>query len=127
MKTCTYCGRENEDQATKCQECGTEFVRGPARTEGPPEESGETDRFEKAAVLDNEVQAELMDEVLSERNIPHIMQSYHDSALDGLYQTGKGWGAVLAPLSFRAEIQTALADIKRQSQASSGTPEANNT
>ena len=127
MKTCTYCGRENEDQATKCQECGTEFVRGSASTGDTPAESGETERFEKAAVLDNEVQAELMDEVLSDRKIPHIMQTYHDSALDGLYQTGKGWGVILAPASFREEILAALAEIRRQSQSSSSAPEANNT
>src|SRR6266404_7054184 len=23
MKVCTYCGRENEDSATRCRECGT--------------------------------------------------------------------------------------------------------
>jgi hypothetical protein len=127
MKTCTYCGRENEDQATTCLECGTEFVQNPVSTADIPNESGETERFEKVAVLDNEVQAELMDGVLADRNIPHIMQSYHDSALDGLYQTGKGWGVILAPANFREEILAALADIRRQSQSSSGGPEGNNT
>ena len=126
MKTCTYCGRENEDQATQCQECGVEIVRGPASTEGTPREHGEAERFEKVAVLDSEVQAELMDGVLSGRDIPHIMQSYYDSALDGIFQTGKGWGIILAPASSREEILAALADIRRQSQSSSGNPESNN-
>ena len=126
MKTCIYCGRENEDPATKCQECGTEFVRGSVSAGDTSPESDEAERFEKAAVLDNEVQAELMDEVLSERKIPHIMQSYHDSALDGLYQMGKGWGVILAPTSFKEEILTALADIRRQSQSSPSGPEGTN-
>jgi hypothetical protein len=26
MKTCSYCGRENEDVATHCQECAQEFL-----------------------------------------------------------------------------------------------------
>ena len=26
MKTCGYCGRENESEAAACAECGTEFV-----------------------------------------------------------------------------------------------------
>jgi hypothetical protein len=26
MKSCSYCGRENEDAATHCKECGEEFV-----------------------------------------------------------------------------------------------------
>jgi ribosomal protein L40E len=127
MKTCAYCGRENEDQATKCQECGTDFVRGSATTEHTAKESGETERMEKVAVLDNEVQAELMDGVLSGRGIPHIMQTYHDSALDGLFQAGKGWGVILAPASFKEEILTALADIRRQSQSSAGGPEDDNS
>jgi hypothetical protein len=76
-------------------------------------------------VLDNEVQAELMDGVLSDRKIPHIMQSYHDSALDGLYQMGKGWGVILAPLSYKEEILAALADVRSQSQASPDVPEGN--
>jgi hypothetical protein len=127
MKTCTYCGRENEDQATRCQECGVELARVPASTEHTPTEPGETGRFEKAVVLDNEVQAELMDEILSGRDIPHIMQSYHDSALDGIFQAGKGWGVILAPANFREEILAALADVRSQSQSSSGGPEGNNT
>ena len=126
MKTCTYCGRENEGQATQCQECGTEFGRNPASTGDTLKESDETERFEKAAVLDNEVQAELMDAVLSDRNIPHIMQSYHDSALDGLYQIGKGWGVILAPASSKEEILAALADVRRQSQSASSGTEGNN-
>ena len=73
MKTCAYCGRENEDQATKCQECGTDFNVDPAPAEHTPKEPGETERLEKVAVLDNEVQAELIDGVLSGRDIPHIM------------------------------------------------------
>ena len=127
MKTCTHCGRENEDQATKCQECGTAFGQASASTEQTPKESDETERFEKVAVLDNEVQAELMDGVLSDRNIPHIMQTYHDSALDGLFQAGKGWGVILAHASSREEILAALADVRRQSQSSSGGLEGNNS
>jgi hypothetical protein len=127
MKTCSYCGRENEDKATKCQECGTDFDLDPASSEHTPKEPDETERLEKVAVLDNEVQAELIDGVLSGRDIPHIMQSYHDSALDGLFQAGKGWGVILAPASFKEEILTALADIKRQSQSSSGGPEGEAT
>jgi hypothetical protein len=95
--------------------------------EGTAEESDETERLEKIAVLDNEVQAELMDDVLSDRKIPHIMQSYHDSAYDGLFQTGKGWGAILAPLNYKEEILAALADVRRQSQASSDAPESGTT
>jgi hypothetical protein len=75
------------------------------------------DKVEKIAVLDNEVQAELVDSVLSERSVPHIMRSYHDSAYDGIFQTGGGWGEVEAPVSFKAEILNLIADIKRQASS----------
>jgi len=81
------------------------------------------DKLEKIAVLDNEVQAELVDSVLTERDIPHIMRSYYDSALDGLYQTPAGWGHIEAPQSFRDEILTVIEDVKRQA-ASRAEPES---
>jgi hypothetical protein len=70
--------------------------------------------FEKIAVLDGEVQAELLDGILSSQGIPHIMQSYHDSALDGLFQAQMGWGHVAAPAAFRREIEDILEALKRQ-------------
>ena len=76
------------------------------------------DKLEKIVVLDNEVQAELVDSVLSERDIPHIMRSYHDSALDGIYQARGGWGHIEAQESSREEILAVIEEIKRQ--ASSG-------
>jgi hypothetical protein len=77
------------------------------------------DKLKKIAVLDSEVQAELVDSVLEERNIPHVMRSYYDSALDGLYQARGGWGHIEAPEEFKDEILAVIEDIKRQ--ASSGT------
>ena len=35
MKTCAYCGRENEEAARRCAECGTEFVDKPTVTPKP--------------------------------------------------------------------------------------------
>lgn len=35
MKKCTYCGRENDDEALACRECGTEF-KSPDFQEVPP-------------------------------------------------------------------------------------------
>jgi len=49
---------------------------------------------------------------LSSRGIPHIMQSYHDSALDGLFQGQRGWGHIEAPQSYRDEILAVIEDLK---------------
>ena len=38
----------------------------------------------KVTVLENEIEAQLLDSILTERDIPHIMRSYHDTAYDGL-------------------------------------------
>lgn len=73
------------------------------------------DKVEKIAVLDNEVQARLVDAILSGRSIPHLMRSNYDSAYDGIYQAAMGWGQVEAPSAFREEILAVIADVKRQS------------
>jgi len=75
------------------------------------------ERLEKIAVLDSEVQAELVDSVLSERGIPHLMRSYHDSALDGLYQARAGWGHIEAPGASRDEILAVIEELKRQASS----------
>jgi hypothetical protein len=41
---------------------------------------------------------------LKERNIPHLIRSYHDSAYDGLWQYHTGWGQIDAPEEFKEEI-----------------------
>jgi hypothetical protein len=69
------------------------------------------DEFKKIIVLDNEIEAQLMSSVLTERNIPHRLKSYHDSAYDGIFQAQKGWGHVEAPLRYKGEIIAIHADL----------------
>ena len=71
------------------------------------------DDFVKAAILENEDEARLIESILSERGIPHLMRSYYDTAFDGLYQTQKGWGYVSAPESFKDEINEIISDIRK--------------
>jgi hypothetical protein len=68
------------------------------------------EEFKKIVALDNEIQARLMDSILTEREIPHRMRSYHDSAYDGIFQTQKGWGIIQAPIEYKEEILAILAD-----------------
>jgi hypothetical protein len=58
----------------------------------------------KILSFNNEFEAKLLDEILNERVIPHIIRSYHDSAYDGLWQNQSGWGHVEAPEECREEI-----------------------
>jgi len=66
---------------------------------------------ERIAVLDDEVQAQMLHAILRDRGIPHAMQSYHSRAYDGLFQLGAGWGHVEAPPEYREEILQVIADM----------------
>ena len=61
-------------------------------------------RAEKILILNNQVEAKLLEGILTERGIPHLIRTYHDSAYDGLWQAQAGWGHVEAPAEFREEI-----------------------
>jgi hypothetical protein len=69
------------------------------------------EEFKKISVLENEIQARLLDSILTERDIPHRLRSYHDSAYDGIFQTQKGWGIIQAPLRYQEEILGILEDL----------------
>lgn len=60
----------------------------------------------KILLFQNEIEAMLLHEILTDKQIPHLIRSYHDSAYDGLWQSQSGWGHVEAPEEFREEIVT---------------------
>ena len=58
----------------------------------------------RVLVFNNEIEAGLLDEILTEKNIPHLIRPYHDSAYNGLFQVLAGWGHLEAPEEFKDEI-----------------------
>ncbi len=78
------------------------------------------DEFKRILVLENEIEARLLESVLKERNIPHRIRSYHDSAYDGIFQAQKGWGVVLAPSEYEEEIQSIYADLPLEEDGGAG-------
>ncbi len=68
----------------------------------------------KIAVLENEIEAGLLESILEERGIPYLMRSYHDTAYDGLYQAQKGWGFIGVPESYKDVVLGILADIRQE-------------
>jgi hypothetical protein len=70
----------------------------------------------KICVLENEIEARLLEAILKEQHIPHLLQSYYDTAYDGLYQSQKGWGDVRAPSSFASTIIGILSDLRKDAQ-----------
>jgi hypothetical protein len=58
----------------------------------------------KILIFNNEFEAKLLDEILTDEGIPHLIRSYHDSAYDGLFQTKSVWGHIEAAEEHREEI-----------------------
>jgi len=55
-------------------------------------------------VFSNEIEAKLLSEILTDKKIPHMVRSFHDSAYDGLFQVSAGWGILEGTEEFRDEI-----------------------
>ena len=73
------------------------------------------EEYKKVATLENEIEARLLDSILNERNIPHLITSYYDTAYDGLYQTLKGWGYISTPKAYFKEIQEIISYLRKES------------
>lgn len=67
----------------------------------------------KILILKNEIEAQVMDELLKEQDIPHYLRSYHDFAYDGLFQLQKGWGHIEAPGEYRHRIHFIYDVVKK--------------
>lgn len=68
--------------------------------------------FKKVLVIEDEIQAQVLEIALKEREIPHILRSYHDSAFDGLFQGARNWGHIEAPEEYHSEIKELYEQIK---------------
>ena len=67
--------------------------------------------YEKILVLNNECEAGLMEEVLTDREIPFGIVNSDDSALGGIMEMEVGWGYVEAPEKYRDEIMKIFEEI----------------
>ena len=70
--------------------------------------------YEKILVLNNEFEAGLLEEILTDRNIPHGIVTSDDTALGGIMEMEYGWGYVEAPAGFRDEIARIYEEIKTE-------------
>jgi hypothetical protein len=72
--------------------------------------------YVKIGILENTIEAQLVSSLLDQYRIPYRIRSYHDTAYDGLFQTQKGWGELMAPLGCKQEILEVLNDIRSNQQ-----------
>ncbi|MCK9203647.1 MAG: hypothetical protein M0P58_04315 [Bacteroidales bacterium] len=70
--------------------------------------------FEKILVLNNEYEANLLEEVLSDKQIPHGIVPNEDSALGGIMELENGWGYVEAPNRYKVEITKLYKEISKK-------------
>jgi hypothetical protein len=68
--------------------------------------------YVKIADIENLIEAQVLESVLNERQIPHRLRSFHDTAYDGLFQFQKGWGEVYGPAEWKDEILDILASSR---------------
>jgi hypothetical protein len=98
VKHCNHCGVENPKDAARCTGCGADLAG-----QAP---------WKKVATLDSEVEADLLEKYLEERDVPHVLISHRDSAFDGIFQAGRGWGHVEAPPESERTILEMLNDLR---------------
>lgn len=70
------------------------------------------DEYIKVDVLESIFEAQRLEAILQEQKIPHIIESYHDSAYDGLFQSYRGWGCVSSPAEYADVIEEILKDLR---------------
>ena len=65
-------------------------------------------------LLRNEIEASLVDAILHEDGIPHMVRSYRDRAYSGIWQAQYGWGQVDAPREYRNGIRALIAVLRSE-------------
>lgn len=50
------------------------------------------ERAEKILTLNSEMEAQVLENILNEQDIPHIIKNHHDTVYNGIYQMSSGWG-----------------------------------
>lgn len=71
------------------------------------------EKLEKILDLKNEFEAKLLEEILTEKKIPFIIRTFHDSAYDGLWQGQSGWGHIMAPAAYKEEILKVYSEMAK--------------
>ena len=69
--------------------------------------------FEKILDLDNEFEASILEEVLTDRKIPYGIVVASDSSFGSIESMEIGWGYVEAPPEYKDEILSIYAEITK--------------
>ncbi len=69
-------------------------------------------KFIRITKLENAIEAQLIQSILDQHQIPHRIRSFYDTAYDGLFQMQKGWGELTAPAQCKQEILDIVEDVR---------------
>jgi hypothetical protein len=72
------------------------------------------DEFEKILDLNNEFEAERMEEILRVKNIPYGIVQVSDSAFGSIEMLENGYGYLEAPAIYKDEILAIYSEITRE-------------
>jgi hypothetical protein len=78
------------------------------------------EKFVRLKVVGSLFEGQRMQALLQAAKIPTMLNSYGDTAMDGLYQTQKGWGEIRVPESKKAEAEKIL---EENAPATTGMPD----
>jgi len=76
--------------------------------------------YTKVAVIEDMIEAQVLESMLIEQAVPYRIRSFHDTAYDGLFQLQKGWGEVYAPPSCHNTVADLIGEIRSQSTSAKG-------
>lgn len=68
--------------------------------------------YVKVETIDNEIESQIISDILTERDIPFVIRTYHDEAYGNLFQISKGWGKLYAPEDYKQEIKQIIEEIR---------------
>ena len=69
-------------------------------------------RWVNAGVIESRFEGDRVSQALQEAGIPYMINSFLDTAYDGLYIPQKGWGRVMVPEEFCEKVERIMAEVK---------------
>ncbi len=64
--------------------------------------------------VESEIEAQMLQDMLLDAEIPHIIKPYGVSGYGMLLSPGRPWGKVMSPPEYAAEIAAILKDLHRE-------------
>jgi hypothetical protein len=65
-----------------------------------------------AVPIEKEMEANLLEMVLKDYDIPYVFVSYHDTAYNGIFQLQHGWGHVEVPIEYVEKVEELYEEVK---------------